>query len=78
MKIVIILCRSFGEISAIVFLIVLVALWFARDPGFAPGYASLFADGYVTDGVPAILISVILFVWPSKVPNWICLRPSGG
>ena len=38
---------SFGEISCLVFLLLMVLLWFARDPGFAPGYASLFPQGFV-------------------------------
>lgn len=28
---------------------------------------------YVTDVVPAMLISMILFVWPAEMPDWICL-----
>jgi hypothetical protein len=39
-------CR-FGEIAVGILFVLLVVLWFARDPGFAPGYASLFKKGFV-------------------------------
>jgi hypothetical protein len=40
-------CFSFAEIEVGLVFILLVILWFARDPGFAPGYASLFKKGSV-------------------------------
>jgi len=57
---------------------VLFLLWFSRDPGFAPGYSSLFKEGFMSDAVPAIFICTLLFVIPSEPPTIIrkCLRRS--
>jgi len=38
---------SFAEVEVGLMFLLLVVLWFARDPGFAPGYESLFEEGYV-------------------------------
>ncbi|ESN98503.1 hypothetical protein HELRODRAFT_84633, partial [Helobdella robusta] len=65
---------TFGEISTAVLLLVMVLLWLTRDPGFIPGYASLFKDGYVTDASPAIIIVVLLFMYPMEKPRWLCMR----
>jgi sodium-dependent dicarboxylate transporter 2/3/5 len=65
---------SFAEISVSILFITLIILWFARDPGFAPGYSSLFKEGYVLDSFPAVLVSTLLFVFPSEKPDWMCFR----
>ncbi|KAM6338107.1 solute carrier family 13 member 2 [Alca torda] len=62
---------KFAEIAVLVLFILLVLLWFTRDPGFIPGWATvLFNTGdtsYVTDATVAIFISVLLFIIPSDI-----------
>ena len=43
----------------------LVILWMSRSPGFAPGWETLFAPG-VSDAVPVMLISLLMFIIPVK------------
>ncbi|XP_060747179.1 solute carrier family 13 member 5a [Tachysurus vachellii] len=62
---------SFGEISVLTLLGLLVALWFSRDPGYVDGWAThLFnADKeYVTDATVAMFVAALLFVLPAKPP----------
>uniref|UniRef100_A0A3B4AAP1 Uncharacterized protein n=1 Tax=Periophthalmus magnuspinnatus TaxID=409849 RepID=A0A3B4AAP1_9GOBI len=62
---------SFGEISVLSLFILLVVLWFTRDPGFVSGWATDIFNSkaeYVTDATVAIFIAVLLFVLPSKPP----------
>nr|XP_055035582.1 solute carrier family 13 member 2 isoform X1 [Misgurnus anguillicaudatus] len=61
---------SFAESAVLTVFILLVILWFTREPGFMPGWATeLFnKDGdYVTDGTVAILMSMLFFIIPSRV-----------
>nr|XP_057936410.1 Na(+)/citrate cotransporter [Doryrhamphus excisus] len=63
---------SFGEISVLGLFILLVVLWFTRDPGFVHGWATDIFNSkaeYVTDATVAIFIAVLLFVLPSKPPR---------
>ncbi|NXV22198.1 S13A2 protein, partial [Cepphus grylle] len=64
---------KFAEIAVLTLFILLVLLWFTRDPGFIPGWATvLFNKGdtsYVTDATVAIFISVLLFIIPSDIPT---------
>ncbi|KFU87710.1 Solute carrier family 13 member 2, partial [Chaetura pelagica] len=64
---------QFAEIAVLILFILLVLLWFTRDPGFIPGWApALFNKGnksYVTDATVAIFISVLLFIIPSDFSN---------
>ncbi|NXN96890.1 S13A2 protein, partial [Rhinopomastus cyanomelas] len=64
---------KFAEITLVVIFVLLVLLWFTRDPGFIPGWATvLFNDSktsYVTDATVAIFISVLLFIIPSSISN---------
>lgn len=67
---------SFGEISVLCLFILLVVLWFTRDPGFVSGWAThIFnsKDEYVTDATVAIFIAILLFFLPSKPPSF-CSR----
>ncbi|KAM8769014.1 Na(+)/citrate cotransporter [Acanthopagrus schlegelii] len=67
---------SFGEINVLALFILLVVLWFSRDPGFVHGWATEIFNSqaeYVTDATVAIFIAVLLFVLPSKPPRF-CLR----
>uniref|UniRef100_A0A3P8W7T5 Solute carrier family 13 member 5 n=1 Tax=Cynoglossus semilaevis TaxID=244447 RepID=A0A3P8W7T5_CYNSE len=63
---------SFGEINVLALFILLVLLWFTRDPGFVDGWATHIFNSsaeYVTDATVAIFIAVLLFVLPSKPPR---------
>ncbi|XP_078278779.1 solute carrier family 13 member 2-like isoform X2 [Rhinoraja longicauda] len=67
---------TFAEIEVLVLFILLVVLWFTRDPGFIDGWAThLFNKGnkdYVTDATVVIFISLIMFVMPSDKPRLPC------
>ncbi|XP_056586951.1 solute carrier family 13 member 2 [Triplophysa dalaica] len=61
---------SFAEGAVLVIFVLLVILWFTREPGFMPGWASeaFNKNGqYVTDGTVAILMSTLFFIIPSRV-----------
>lgn len=65
---------SFAEGAVLVIFIFLVILWFTREPGFMPGWATeLFNKNgqYVTDGTVAIFMSTLFFVIPSRV-DFLC------
>ncbi|KAM7412902.1 hypothetical protein PAMA_020335 [Pampus argenteus] len=67
----------FGEISILGLFILLVVLWFTRDPGFVHGWATDIFNSkaeYVTDATVAIFIAVLLFVLPSKPPRFCSWR----
>ncbi|KAF7656644.1 hypothetical protein LDENG_00038220 [Lucifuga dentata] len=67
---------SFAEISVLIIFILLVLLWFTREPGFMPGWATVLFNmdkPYVTDGTTAILMSTLFFCIPSQLP---CCGPS--
>ncbi|XP_053337721.1 Na(+)/citrate cotransporter-like isoform X1 [Clarias gariepinus] len=63
---------SFAESSVLVLFILLVLLWFTRDPGFIPGWASLLFKQekmFVTDATVSILITFLFFIIPSEFPR---------
>ncbi|NXR03483.1 S13A2 protein, partial [Sagittarius serpentarius] len=64
---------KFAEIAVLILFILLVVLWFTRDPGFMPGWATVLFNkndtSYVTDATVAIFISVLLFIIPSDFSN---------
>ncbi|XP_062621081.1 solute carrier family 13 member 2-like [Saccostrea cucullata] len=57
---------TFAEKAVLVHFVVLIILWFSRNPEFAPGWGSFFKDGYLGDSVPAIIVMVSLFTFPSR------------
>ncbi|XP_061683821.1 Na(+)/citrate cotransporter-like isoform X3 [Syngnathoides biaculeatus] len=64
---------SFGELSVLGLFILLVVLWFSRDPGFVRGWATQIFNSkaeYVTDATVAVFVAVLLFVLPSKPPRF--------
>ncbi|XP_034025054.1 solute carrier family 13 member 5 [Thalassophryne amazonica] len=68
---------SFGEMSVLGLFILLVVLWFTRDPGFFHGWATNIFNSeaeYVSDATVAVLIAVLLFVLPSKPPHFCSWR----
>ncbi|XP_074870138.1 solute carrier family 13 member 2 [Carettochelys insculpta] len=67
---------KFSEIAVTVLFLLLVVLWFTRDPGFMPGWAtnSFNKNGqsYVTDATVVIFISLLMFLIPSEMPMYLC------
>ncbi|KAG6928552.1 solute carrier family 13 member 2 [Chelydra serpentina] len=66
----------FSEISVTVLFLLLVVLWFTRDPGFMPGWATTVFNkngkSYVTDATVVIFISLLMFIIPSEIPTYLC------
>ncbi|XP_061924658.1 solute carrier family 13 member 2-like isoform X1 [Entelurus aequoreus] len=63
---------SFAETSVLVIFTLLVLLWFTREPGFIPGWATVLFNQnkkYVTDGTVAIFMSALFFCIPSRLPR---------
>ncbi|XP_074498029.1 solute carrier family 13 member 2-like isoform X1 [Sebastes fasciatus] len=63
---------SFAEGCVLIIFTLLVLLWFTREPGFIPGWATVFFNKdkpYVTDGTVAILMSALFFCIPSNLPG---------
>ncbi|NXA81363.1 S13A5 protein, partial [Thryothorus ludovicianus] len=70
---------SYAELNVLVLFVLLVILWFSRNPGFVKGWATrLFAGGekYITDAVPAMFIALLLFILPAQKPKFIAWNPS--
>ncbi|NXE42001.1 S13A2 protein, partial [Ptilorrhoa leucosticta] len=60
---------KFAEIEVLILFILLVLLWFTREPGFFPGWATVLFNNndtsYVTDATVALFIGILLFILPS-------------
>ncbi|XP_067673565.1 Na(+)/citrate cotransporter-like [Haliotis asinina] len=65
---------TFGQGSVCVCFILLVIFWLTRDLGGVGGWGDLFEYNMTRDSTPAILLSFLLFVLPSKVPRVFCCR----
>ncbi|XP_076366067.1 Na(+)/citrate cotransporter-like isoform X2 [Tachypleus tridentatus] len=61
---------TFHEAAVLVLFIVLIILWFCRDPGFMPGWGVALSGeenkAYLKDAIPAIAIVLLLFVIPAR------------
>ncbi|NXL89627.1 S13A1 protein, partial [Alectura lathami] len=59
---------SYPEIVTFVLFILMTLLWFTREPGFFPGWSSLFPKykGYATDSTTALVIGLLFFIIPAK------------
>ncbi|KAI4814842.1 hypothetical protein KUCAC02_005028 [Chaenocephalus aceratus] len=71
---------NFAEGCVLTIFTLLVVLWFTREPGFIPGWATVLFNKdktYVTDGTVAILMSALFFCIPSKLPRC-CGRSEDG
>ncbi|WAR01094.1 S13A2-like protein [Mya arenaria] len=68
---------TFGQGAVLGHFIILAILWVTRDMGGEYGWGKLFKEGYVKDGVPAVFIATLLFIFPSKVPEAFCRRIDG-
>ncbi|KAJ1161226.1 hypothetical protein NDU88_001713 [Pleurodeles waltl] len=62
---------SYEEIITLILFALMALLWFTRDPGFFPGWASLFPNymGYATDSTAALLLGLLFFIIPSSKTN---------
>ncbi|XP_023039652.2 solute carrier family 13 member 2 isoform X3 [Piliocolobus tephrosceles] len=65
---------TFAEKAVSVLFVILVLLWFTREPGLFLGWGNLAfpnatGESMVSDGTVAIFIGVIMFVMPSKFPG---------
>ncbi|KAM6983586.1 solute carrier family 13 member 2 [Tautogolabrus adspersus] len=63
---------KFAEVGVLIIFVLLVLLWFTREPGFIKGWATVLfnMDGpYVSDGTVAIFMSMLFFVIPSQLPR---------
>ncbi|GAB5580742.1 solute carrier family 13 member 2 isoform X2 [Prionailurus iriomotensis] len=65
---------TFAEKAVSVLFVILVVLWFTREPGFFLGWGNLaFPDkdgkSMASDGTVAIFIGIIMFLVPSKIPG---------
>uniref|UniRef100_A0A672Y5S2 Solute carrier family 13 member 5a n=1 Tax=Sphaeramia orbicularis TaxID=375764 RepID=A0A672Y5S2_9TELE len=64
---------SYGEFSVLALFILMVVLWFTRDPRFMDGWAThIFNSKFVTDATVALFVAVLLFVLPSEPPRYLC------
>lgn len=65
---------SFAEVNVLLCFLLLVGLWFSRDPGFMPGWLSLaWAEGetkYASDATVAVFVAILLFIVPSQKPKF--------
>ncbi|XP_057710196.1 solute carrier family 13 member 4 isoform X2 [Corythoichthys intestinalis] len=60
---------SYPEVVTGIFFILMTLLWFTREPGFVPGWTSLFEKkGYRTDATVSVLLGFLLFLIPAKRP----------
>ncbi|XP_078404399.1 solute carrier family 13 member 2-like isoform X2 [Cetorhinus maximus] len=72
---------TFAEIGVLTLFVLLVLLWFTRDPGFIPGWATVLfnKDGNaVTDATVVMFIAVIMFIVPSDKPRLPCFNSGSG
>uniref|UniRef100_A0A8C4TQ09 Solute carrier family 13 member 3 n=1 Tax=Falco tinnunculus TaxID=100819 RepID=A0A8C4TQ09_FALTI len=60
----------FAEQAIFFFFCMFAIMLFSRDPKFIPGWASLFAPGFISDAVTGITIVIILFFFPSQKPSF--------
>ncbi|KAG8438247.1 hypothetical protein GDO86_008806, partial [Hymenochirus boettgeri] len=64
---------SYQEVVTLVIFLLMALSWFTRDPGFIPGWDSLFGlKGYKSDATSAILFGFLLFIIPGRKPRWWC------
>ncbi|XP_068133997.1 solute carrier family 13 member 4 [Hyperolius riggenbachi] len=62
---------SYPEKVTVFFFILMTVLWFTREPGFVPGWESLFEkNGYRTDATVSVFLGFLLFLIPSRRPQF--------
>ncbi|RXN19063.1 solute carrier family 13 member 1 [Labeo rohita] len=62
---------SWQEIITLIIFTLMAVLWFTRNPGFMPGWSSLFPNypGYATDATVALLLGFTFFIIPGHKPS---------
>ncbi|OCT94269.1 hypothetical protein XELAEV_18011937mg [Xenopus laevis] len=69
---------SYAESSVLFLFILLVLLWFTRDPGFVVGWATILFNKdnieYVTDATVAVFVAFLLFILPATKPKFGCCK----
>ncbi|KAL0597307.1 Solute carrier family 13 member 2 [Plecturocebus cupreus] len=65
---------TFAEKAVSILFVILVLLWFTREPGFFLGWGNVAfpnakGESMLSDGTVAIFISIIMFIIPSKFPG---------
>ncbi|XP_077984149.1 Na(+)/citrate cotransporter-like isoform X2 [Glandiceps talaboti] len=68
---------TWAEAAVLGHFIVLACLWLTRDPKFAPGWGIAFTKGYIHDSTAGVMVAIFLFIFPSRPPNFGCLRQRG-
>ncbi|XP_074467210.1 Na(+)/citrate cotransporter-like [Sebastes fasciatus] len=66
---------TYGEVSVLALLVLMVVLWFTRDPRFMDGWATHVFNAkaeFVSDATVALFVAVLLFVLPSEPPRFLC------
>ncbi|KAM4678350.1 solute carrier family 13 member 4 isoform 2-T2 [Discoglossus pictus] len=64
---------SYPEKVTVFFFILMTVLWFTREPGFVPGWESLFEKkGFRTDATVSVFLGFLLFLIPCKKPAFMC------
>ncbi|XP_040199650.1 solute carrier family 13 member 1 [Rana temporaria] len=58
---------SYQEIMTFILFLLMALLWFTRDPGFFPGWSTLFPNyrGFATDSTSALLLGLCFFIIPA-------------
>ena len=59
----------YAEYMVAIMFILLVALWFFRNPDFMSGWAAGYPQGFIGDSVPAIMVTLVMFVIPATMPR---------
>ncbi|XP_076817774.1 Na(+)/citrate cotransporter-like isoform X1 [Clavelina lepadiformis] len=62
---------KWSELTVLLVFVTTALLWFFREPGFMPGWAMLFEEGYVDDGTVAIGMASLLFFLPDVKPMFL-------
>ncbi|XP_029303861.1 solute carrier family 13 member 2 [Cottoperca gobio] len=63
---------KFAEWGVLTIFVLLVVMWFTREPGFIDGWATVLfnqSGPFVSDGTVAILMSMLFFIIPSQMPK---------
>ncbi|CAM9464595.1 unnamed protein product [Lampetra planeri] len=69
---------SYQEVVAAIIFLLMAILWFTREPGFMPGWASVIGPkGYQGDATPALLLGFLLFIIPQMPPRFMLCGYAG-
>ncbi|XP_077596326.1 Na(+)/citrate cotransporter-like isoform X2 [Stigmatopora nigra] len=66
---------TYGEASVTALFLLMVVLWFTREPRFVDGWASRTFNAraeFVTDATVSLMVALLLFILPSRPPRYLC------